>query len=135
MPLYKAYKNSNTRETAFCEFEGPDDETAEAYRLAQHEACALEWEYCTNSMRDADVSDETLDLDRIEPSVGEHGAALQDTQLVTAEEVISLAWERLYVPESERVVRRVAALADVGAFMDAVSTLDRLIHEARALVH
>ncbi len=119
MPDYRATRFINTREATTYDFTAASDEEAlEILRSGGN----LEWSSDADLV-DCDVSDETLALDRRQ----------DDGSYEAVEDEIELPGQMPYGQPSRQFVLNVAALAEEGAYDDAIETLERLIEHARAL--
>ena len=119
MPEYRATRFINTREADTYDFTAESDQAArETLLLADN----LDWSGDADLV-DCDVADEVLALDRRN----------EDGSYETVEDEIELPCQMPYGAAAKAFVRKVADLADEGAYDDTVQTLIWLIEEAQAL--
>ncbi len=123
MPEYVATLARNERHYSKWHFEAPDDQKAEAILKECEAAGTIPWEP-DDETGDADALDPILWLDRCGGPGG------------TREEVaceIEFPGE-VYTRDLNSFAKRVAALAQQDAYVDAGATLNTVIHEAIALL-
>ncbi len=119
MPEYCATRFINTREADTYDFTAESDQAArETLLLADN----LDWSGDADLV-DCDVADEVLALDRRN----------EDGSYETVEDEIELPAQMPYGVAAKTFVRKVADLAEEGAYDDATQTLIWLIEEAQAL--
>ncbi|MGA9765737.1 MAG: hypothetical protein WA384_05910 [Rhodomicrobium sp.] len=119
MPEYRATRFINTREADTYDFTAESDQAArETLLLADN----LDWSGDADLV-DCDVADEVLALDRRN----------EDGSYETVEDEIELPAQMPYGVAAKTFVRKVADLAEEGAYDDATQTLIWLIEEAQAL--
>ena len=119
MPEYRATRFINTREATTYHFKAEDDAAARAVLVSGDN---LDWSADADPV-DCDVSDEFISLDRCNDS----------GSYETLDMEIEIPGVKPYGAPSQDFTRRVAALADEGAYHDAVETLETIIEEARTL--
>ena len=119
MPEYRATRFINTREASTYRFKAKNDEEARSVLLSGDD---LDWSGDADLV-DCDVSDEFIALDRC----SENGS------YETVDIEIEIPGMKPYGAPSQDFARRVAALAEEGAYYDAVETLEAIIAEARTL--
>ncbi len=119
MPNYRATRFINTREADTCHFTAENDQAAREVLLSGDN---LNWSGDADLI-DCDLPEEVLALDRRN----------EDGSYETVEDEIELPGAMPYASPSRQFVLNVAALAEEGAYDDAIETLERLIEQARAL--
>lgn len=119
MPEYRATRCINTREAQTCRFTAHNDEAA---RDMLRSGNLPDWDDKAELIH-CDSTDETLGLDRRNP----------DRSYDVIIDEIQLPSEMPYSQASRQFVLNVAALAEEGAYDDAIETLEHLIDLAREL--
>ncbi len=119
MPDYRATRFINTREADTCHFTAENDRAARETLLSGDN---LNWSGDADLV-DCDLPEEVLALDRRN----------EDGSYETVDDEIELPGAMPYASPSRQFVLNVAALAEEGAYDDAIETLEKVIETARAL--
>ena len=124
MPEYVATFAHNVRRYDRWDFDAADDAKALAYLKECQNESRIPWETSEGS-GDADALDPVLSLDRRASKAGELESVAEEVLLPGV----------IYFNDAVAFVRKVAKLAEEGAYNSVIDTLEGVVEEALALVN